>query len=216
MSSSVERFQNSQWVKLDEINFSKRTLLRMIKQGSVFDIGCGDGLLLEHLKKKGLQVSGIDISSVAVEICRSRGLNCIQGDITDVLPYSDDTYENVLLIDVLEHMFLPLEVLEEAARISKKYVYISVPNFVSLPARFQVLLGRVPENNTPRDGHVYFMTLDVILSLVKRSGLKVDEIQTNTFWENTPVIGPLMTIAARRFPSLLALSFIIKAKKINK
>lgn len=214
MSLSIERFQNSQWEKLNEINFSKRTILEMVKNGSVLDIGCGDGLLLEQLKNKGLTVSGIDISSTAINICKERGLDCIHGDISEKLPFEDNSYDSVLLIDVLEHLFQPIEVLKEARRISKGCVLISIPNFVSLPARAQVFLGRVPENNTPRDGHVYFMTMTVIQSLLKQSGFKIDEIVVNTFWEEIPIVGWGMAVLKKVFPSLFALSFIIKAVKI--
>lgn len=214
MSNPVERFQNSQWEKLDEVNFSKGVILDMVKKGSVLDIGCGDGLLLEYLKNTGLAVKGVDISSMAIDICKGRGLDCSYVDITERLPFKDNSYDNVLLIDVLEHLFQPVEVLKEARRVSKKYVFISVPNFISLPARLQVLLGKVPENNTPRDGHVYFMTLSVVKSLLERSDLKMDEVTVNTFWEKVPVISTVMKILKKSHPSLFALSFIIKAEKI--
>ncbi len=213
MSSSVEKFQSSQWVKLEELNFSKNAVLEMLHEGAVLDIGCGDGLLIEKLQQKGLTVSGIDISSRAVELCKERNLACVQGDITEKLPYQDASFDTVLLIDVLEHLFQPKEVLKEAFRVSKKQVIISVPNFVSLPARLQVLLGRVPENNTPRDGHVYWMTLKVVRSLLAQTGFEIEDLVTNTFWERIPLLGSITRLLAQINPSLFALSFIIKAKK---
>lgn len=215
MSSFIERFQNSQWKKLDEINFSKRAVLDLVREGSVLDVGCGDGLLLEQMKQKGLIVGGIDISSRAVSICKERGFDCKQGDIMETLPFEDNSYDSVILIDVLEHLFQPGEVLQEAYRVSKEHVVISVPNFVSLPARLQVLFGNVPENNTPRDGHVYWMTLNTIFSLLERADFKIEKLVTNTFWETVPVIGWLMVVLKKINPSLFALSFIIKAKKIR-
>lgn len=209
MSHSVEKFQNSQWKKLEKINFSKRTIISILKENNVLDIGCGDGLLMESLKKeKNIKITGIDISSKAIEICKSRGLNCIQGDITDTLPFADKSFESVLLIDVLEHIFQPLDVLKEAHRVCTGYVYISVPNFVSFPARLQVLLGKVPENNTPRDGHVYWMTKKVITSLLKEAGFEVEEIIVNTFWER------VMKYIKNINQSFFGLSFIIKAKRV--
>lgn len=210
MSHSVEKFQNSQWVKLEKINFSKRTLIEIVKEDTVLDIGCGDGLLMEELKKKGIKIKGIDISSKAVEIAKNRGLDAIQGDITDRLPFPDKSFKSVLLIDVLEHIFQPLEVLKEAHRVSTDYVYISVPNFVSFPARLQVLFGKVPENNTSRDGHVYWMTQKVITELLEKSGFKIELLIVNTFWEKIFFMKFLKKIN----PSFFGLSFIIKAKKI--
>jgi len=214
MINSVERFQDSQWQKLEKLNFSKLTIIDLVKEGNVLDIGCGDGLLLEHLKRDGLEVSGIDISSRAIDICRGRGLECVKGDITNTLPFPNESFDNVLLIDVLEHLFQPQEVLKETRRVCRKNLFISVPNFVSLPARLQVLFGKVPENNTPRDGHVYWMTWRVIQDLLTRSGFRVEEVIVNTFWEGYPVIGLIMSYLKKINPSLFALSFIIKAKKV--
>lgn len=209
MSHSVEKFQNSQWVKLDKINFSKRTILSLVKEGTVLDIGCGDGLLMECLKRENnIKIKGIDISSKAIEICKSRGLDCVQGDITDTLPFADNSFNSVLLIDVLEHIFQPGDVLKEAHRVCTDYVYISVPNFVSFPARLQILLGQVPENNTARDGHVYWMTKKVITDLLNKAGFEVEEIIVNTFWEK------VLKYVKNLNQSFFGLSFIIKAKKV--
>lgn len=43
-------------------------------RGSVLDIGCGAGRHSLYLKKKGHDVTGIDISPLAIEVCRKRGL----------------------------------------------------------------------------------------------------------------------------------------------
>jgi methionine biosynthesis protein MetW len=214
MDSSVEKFQNSQWQKLECLNFSKQTILSLINIGTVLDIGCGDGILLEHLGKKGITGVGIDISTKAIAICKERRLNCTRADITDALPFADNSFDNVILTDVLEHIFQPKLLLKEGYRVSRKYIFVSVPNFVSLPARLQVLLGKVPENNTPRDGHVYWMTYRVISDLVSSASFKVERLIVNTFWEQIPIVGLIMKILKNIFPSLFALSFIIQARKI--
>lgn len=214
MGNSVERFQNSQWEKLNELNFSKKTILNLIESGPILDIGCGDGILLDNLKKRGLSGVGIDISSRAIQICKERGLDCKQTDITDKLPFSDNSFVGVVMSDVLEHLFQPSLVLEEVHRVCSGYLFISVPNFSSLPARLQIMFGKVPENNTPRDGHVYWMTYKVIKKLLEKAGFRVEDIIVNTFWENKIVIGPIMKTLKKVFPSLFALSFIVKSKKV--
>jgi SAM-dependent methyltransferase len=40
----------------------------------VLDVGCGPGRVALHLQKKGLEAVGIDISPLAVEVCKLRGL----------------------------------------------------------------------------------------------------------------------------------------------
>lgn len=53
--------------------------------GRVLDIGCGAGRHMIGLRKRGLEVAGIDPSPGAVEVCRERGLDVSVGDI-DSLP----------------------------------------------------------------------------------------------------------------------------------
>lgn len=43
-------------------------------RGRVLDVGCGAGRHALHLQRSGLQVTGIDISPLAVRVCRMRGL----------------------------------------------------------------------------------------------------------------------------------------------
>ena len=214
MNHLIKKFQDSQWIMLKKLNFSKRIILKMVKGKSILDIGCGDGLILEQLKRKGIVVKGIDISSKANNLCRKRGLDCDQVDIANTLSFKDNSYDEVILIDVLEHLFQPHEILIEAHRVCRKNLYISVPNFVSFPARVQVFLGKTPENNTPRDGHVYWMTYKEITKLLVNTGFVVDKIVVNTFWENILIIKYIMRVLKKINPSLFGLCFVIKARKI--
>ncbi|MBT5537057.1 class I SAM-dependent methyltransferase, partial [Candidatus Poribacteria bacterium] len=45
-----------------------------LARGRVLDIGCGAGRVCLHLQERGLDVVGIDISPLAVETCRERGV----------------------------------------------------------------------------------------------------------------------------------------------
>ena len=47
-------------------------------KGRVLDIGCGGGRWSLYLQKKGHDVLGIDISSLAVKICIQRGLRNVR------------------------------------------------------------------------------------------------------------------------------------------
>lgn len=43
-------------------------------RGRVLDIGCGPGRVALHLQARGLRVTGIDVSPLAVKVARARGL----------------------------------------------------------------------------------------------------------------------------------------------
>ncbi len=47
-------------------------------RGKVLDIGCGAGRVLLHLQKRGFDVLGIDVSPLALEVCRRRGASQVK------------------------------------------------------------------------------------------------------------------------------------------
>jgi len=130
------------------------------------------------------------------------------------LPFQDGTFDTVVMLDVLEHVYAPEVLLEEAVRVSKKYIIISVPNFNSLPARLQILFGKVPENNRPNKGHVYWFNYDNLTKMIKQHDLHIMDMRVNTVFENRFLLGDLTRFFARVFPSLFTLSFVVKAEKI--
>jgi SAM-dependent methyltransferase len=54
-----------------------RRAMRFVR-GRVLDVGCGAGRVCLHLKERGLDVVGIDISPGAVEVCRRRGVRHVR------------------------------------------------------------------------------------------------------------------------------------------
>lgn len=58
-----------------------------LSRGRVLDVGCGAGRVGLYLKSKGLDVTGIDNSPLAVKVCRLRGLRKTHlMSLTDVSP----------------------------------------------------------------------------------------------------------------------------------
>ena len=45
-----------------------------LARGKVLDVGCGAGRVCLHLQRKGLDVTGVDVSPLAVRVCRLRGV----------------------------------------------------------------------------------------------------------------------------------------------
>jgi len=67
-------------------------------RGRVLDIGCGAGRHALYLQGQGFTVRGIDISPLAIAVCRRRGLRdaCVQ-DIEDIDPAAGP-WDTVLLL----------------------------------------------------------------------------------------------------------------------
>jgi SAM-dependent methyltransferase len=49
-----------------------------VTRGRVLDVGCGAGRVILHLQERGMEVSGLDVSPNAVEVCRRRGAKDVE------------------------------------------------------------------------------------------------------------------------------------------
>ena len=93
-----------------KIDYVLRKTRKYLKPPSAAcDIGIGDGYLLMQLKARGLNVTGIDVSSYSInclqDYFKRKGLNIrlIQGDISDIT-LEDNKFQVITCFDVLEHI----------------------------------------------------------------------------------------------------------------
>lgn len=211
----VKQFENRRWSNEDQaLQFRHKSTLGMVTDGTVLDLGSGDGLLLSLLKQKGVTGKGLDLSEQGVAKANAKGLDTAVYDFgSQKLPFADNSFDTVVMLDILEHLYDPESVLKEAARVSRRAVIVGVPNFSSLPARLQTILGRVPENNQPKKGHVFWFNLPVLKNLCQKAGLTIDIRASNTIFESVPGISTLTKLLTKITPGLFSLSFVIKARK---
>ncbi len=205
---SVKIFENKHWrEKNQKVVFRHEAALNMIDGGEVLDVGSGDGLFMEMLKQRNINSKGVDFSEEGVKKGKEKNLDVSLCDFSvEKLPFSDNEFDYVIALDVLEHLYFPEYLLKEAKRVSKKNIIISVPNFNSLPARIQTLLGRIPENNTAGKGHIYWFNLKVLKKMLKDNNLKIVDMKMNTFWG--------MNFLTKISPSVFALSFVFRVEKV--
>jgi 2-polyprenyl-3-methyl-5-hydroxy-6-metoxy-1,4-benzoquinol methylase len=109
--------------KLDELGntFSKiETFLPNLKGDESFlDIGCGHGSVSSELIKRGYKVSGIEINKDAIRSLESKGFEVFQKDISKPLELHK-RFDVVMILDVLEHMFDPYFLLNEAKKLQNR------------------------------------------------------------------------------------------------
>lgn len=127
----------------------------------VLDVGCGTGSLSVRLvREKDCEVWGIDISEKALEKAEERGLRTRTTDVDKGLNFEDDSFDHVILCDVLEHVHRPRLLLEEALRVGE-FVEVAAPNVAFVQARLQLLMGRFP--TAPLFGYEWYSTQHIHL-----------------------------------------------------
>ena len=68
-------------------------------KGRVLDIGCGAGRHSLYLQKKGLSVTGIDNSFLAIKICRLRGLKKVKIlSIDQIDKFEPDSFDTIIMM----------------------------------------------------------------------------------------------------------------------
>jgi SAM-dependent methyltransferase len=81
----------------DEWDWWDRELLPTIDRGPVLDLGAGASRASLYLQERGLEVTVVESSAGAAEVCRRRGVHDVrEQDLND--PPADEQWETVLLL----------------------------------------------------------------------------------------------------------------------
>ncbi|HOV90371.1 MAG TPA: class I SAM-dependent methyltransferase [Syntrophorhabdaceae bacterium] len=143
---------------------------------TILDMGCGEGIGLEKLKKQFPQkmVLGIDLEKENVEICKSHQLDVIRSNVYD-LPLKNESIDLCICIDMLEHLKEPLNGLKELRRILKKdgLLIMTIPNDRNFfLARIAMFMFKEAFYDS---GHEKKWTPKSITRLIWDAGLKIQE-----------------------------------------
>lgn len=92
----------------------------------ILDFGCATGGYCLELKKLGFECVGIDINEEYIKIAQQKGVEAHL--IKDRLPFNDNSFDTVIMFEILEHVQDPDRILKEAKRVAKKNILITVPN----------------------------------------------------------------------------------------
>jgi 2-polyprenyl-3-methyl-5-hydroxy-6-metoxy-1,4-benzoquinol methylase len=79
----------------------------------LLDVGCGGAWLGEHFAR----YTGVDVSVEAIEAARARGLTALKIAPDGTLPFEDESFEGVVMKDVLEHVDDPVALVREVRRV---------------------------------------------------------------------------------------------------
>ena len=146
----------------------------------VLDVGCGDGILMDFLKKnKNTNIRGLEISKSKVQECIAKGLTVIEGNAEkDLKQFPDKSFDYVVLSQTLQAFLDPELVIDELLRVGKKAI-VTIPNFGYWKVRLHLLLKgtmpitkRLPDEwyNTP---NVHMCSIKDFFHFVKSKDIKI-------------------------------------------
>ena len=180
-------------------------IIRHIAPGSnVLELGPATGYLTRFLKeKKRCSVDCVEISEKMAKEAENYSARMVVGDL-DTLQLEDEfpaqSYDYVILADVLEHVKKDAEILKSCRNLLKKkgHCILSVPNIAHASVIGELLQGRFEytEEGLLDSSHCRFYTCSSIQHLIQKCGFRVKSIESITRLPEDTEIGDTL----RGFP----------------
>lgn len=150
----------------------------------ILDAGCAGGGNGELVKRAGArEVVGIELSTEAAELARTRLDAVIVGDLAtvDLDPIAGEPFDAVLFIDVLEHLLDPRATLARYLGLLRPggLVVASIPNVAHVWVIANLLAARWPQKDRGifDRTHVRFFARRDMVRLLESAGLHVLEVR---------------------------------------
>lgn len=158
------------------------TMLTRVSFKTLLDVGCGEGIVFNQISQQfDTQIVGMDYDPARVESSGERRGNAalLTGD-AHILPFKEQSFDIILMLELLEHVGNPLQTLAEARRVTRRYLLTSVPREpwwrLGNMTRLKYLgdLGNTPE-------HINHWTLSSFRELIS-GGFSILEVNTPVLW----------------------------------
>jgi SAM-dependent methyltransferase len=147
-------------------------LLPQSPQFRLLDVGCGAGNMIHHLSRYG-RVKGLEIDPRPVKVARQRGYDVDLFDVTQPMPFDENTFDAVTALDVIEHNQDDLAILADSYRVLKPggHMIITVPALMWLWS-----------HNDDINAHVRRYTAAELKEKLRQTGFKVCRVSYNNFF----------------------------------
>lgn len=145
--------------------------------GSVLDIGCGNGAMLAEIGKLGSwKLYGVESSETAVSLARSQGLDVRLADATTdlVTLFEQRTFDLIVSVEVIEHVYDPRGLLRQAHTLlrPKGRLVMTTPYHGYLKNLLIAALGKCDSHYDPLwdCGHIKFWSRKTLVAALVETG----------------------------------------------
>jgi len=172
-----DSFFNLQILGLKDTDFCglENGLSAKSEKKRVLDIGCATGKLLAHLREKGWQTTGVEISGPQADYCRQKRNLDVRS-----LPLAENrfppaSFDAVLASHLIEHLNDPAGMVAEVSRILVPggRFFVTTPNI----AGFQARLFKTRWRSAIPD-HLYLFSVKTLSRLLAEKGFAIEKTVT--------------------------------------
>lgn len=146
-------------------------------KGKILEVGCGSGRFIASVARArpDLEAHGCDLSETAVAVAAKRSEIRAAVASADALPYAEQSFAAVLMVDVLEHLPDPLAALREARRVMQPggvfhLVFPCEGHPLTLHGRVDAIAGW----KRAYAGHIQRWDLPTLRNMLADAGLRID------------------------------------------
>lgn len=173
--------------------------LRTAPSGAkILEVGAGAGQFIRALKRHHPEwrCHGTDISKVAIDLAR-RQADGVEYDLCSEaeLPYADNVFDAVLVLDVLEHVENPNNLLSRIGRVLKPdgifYCFAPCEGDALSLWRWLDFIGLKKDLTKKYAGHINFFKREEVINLLQKNFLSIKRIRYSEH-----LLGQLAGIAA--------------------
>lgn len=179
----------------------------------VLEIGCAAGRLGSEIKKIGHYVAGIEISESAAREAKKVLDEVYVFDIESDWPEEllTQKFDLIILTEILEHTFNPVDVLKKSAAVLKQNgeITLTTLNFLTWTNRVRFLFGlfEYRQQGMFDFGNIRWFTYKYLKGVLGESGFIITA-------EKHIIFPGKLTKILKFWPGLFASQFIIKAAKL--
>jgi 2-polyprenyl-3-methyl-5-hydroxy-6-metoxy-1,4-benzoquinol methylase len=163
--------------------FMRSEMLKYIPENAnrILEVGCGEGVFCNALKKTGREIWGIELDANSALKAEKIVDKVIIGSIDELISSLPKMYFDCIIFnDVFEHLYMPWETLNKIKVILSKngVIVSSIPNFRYVNNLLLNILWNKdfkynPEGGIMDDTHIRFFTSKSIIRMYEEQGYEI-------------------------------------------